>query len=45
MLLADTHSDQDQKIFTREVYDKIKQEKTFKAFILGQTDQGFLDDA
>jgi hypothetical protein len=45
MLLAETHSDKDQKIFTPDVYNKIKSEKTFKAFIFGQSDQAFIDDA
>ena len=43
-LLKDTHSDDRHKIFTKTVYERIKSEKTFKAFIYSEIDKDFLDD-
>ena len=44
MLLKDTHSDEKCQIFTKEYYERIKQEKTFKAFIFNENDKNFLDN-
>ena len=44
-LLLETHSDEKNDIFTQVVYDQIKNEKSFQAFIFSNTDENYLKKA